>query len=39
MMRKLGIFEKEKVLENREILTQFWARRVRGVVGTCSRKP
>jgi hypothetical protein len=38
MMKILRIVEKERVLENREILTQFWEIRVRGV-GTCSRKP
>ncbi len=39
MMKKVRIVEKEKVLENKEILTQFWERKVRGIVGTCSGKP
>jgi hypothetical protein len=41
MMRRLGIFQKEKILENRERILRHtvWERRMGGNIGTCSKKP
>jgi hypothetical protein len=41
MMRRLGIVQKEKVMENKGGILKhtILERRVKGVVGTCNRKP
>jgi hypothetical protein len=41
MMRRLGTVQKERVQENRGEILKYIVleRKVRGIVGTCNRKP